>query len=62
MKNNEEKIWVYADWDFLEETQVLGILTVQRLRGKEIFSFEYKDSWVNESNPILFLDPKTGPN
>ena len=60
MKNNEEKIWVYADWDFLEETQVLGILTVQRLRGKEIFSFEYQDSWVNGSNPILFLDPNLG--
>jgi serine/threonine-protein kinase HipA len=60
MKHNEEKIWVYADWDFLEVTQLLGILTVQRLRGKEIFSFEYQDSWVNESNPILFLDPNLG--
>ena len=60
MKNNEEKIWVYADWDFLEETHLLGILTVQRVRGKEIFSFEYQDSWVNGSNPILFLDPNLG--
>jgi len=57
MKNNEQKIWVYADWQSLGGAQQMGILTVQRVRGKEIFSFEYKDSWLTSSGQALFLDP-----
>ena len=60
MKKNEQKIWVYADWQFLEETQLIGFLTAQLLRGKEIFSFEYAEAWINRQNPILFLDPHLG--
>jgi serine/threonine-protein kinase HipA len=60
MKQNAIKIWVYADWDFLEEAQIMGFLTSQRVRGKEIFSFEYTESWVNHHNPILSLDPHLG--
>ncbi len=54
------KIGVYADWHFLEEIQLMGFLTAQRLRGKEIFSFEYTETWINKQNPILFLDPHLG--
>lgn len=60
MKKNELKIWVYADWQFLEEVQLIGFLTAQRVRGKEIFSFEYAETWINRQNPILFLDPHLG--
>jgi serine/threonine-protein kinase HipA len=60
MKQNETKMWVYADWEFLESIQLIGFLTSQRIRGKEIFSFEYAESWVNNQNPILFLDPNLG--
>jgi serine/threonine-protein kinase HipA len=60
MKQSETKIWVYADWDFLEEAQLMVFLTSQRVRGKEIFSFEYTESWVNYQNPILSLDPNLG--
>lgn len=60
MKQNQTKIWVYVDWEFLEEVQLMGFLTSQRLRGKEIFSFEYTDTWVSAQNPILHLDPHLG--
>jgi serine/threonine-protein kinase HipA len=60
VKKNELKIWVYADWQFLEEVQLIGFLTAQRVRGKEIFSFEYAETWINRQNPILFLDPHLG--
>jgi serine/threonine-protein kinase HipA len=60
VKQNEIKIWVYAGWDFLEEAQLMGWLTSQRLRGKEIFSFEYTEYWLNTDNPILSLDPHLG--
>ena len=42
MKQNQTKIWVYADWVFLEEAQLMGVLTAQRIRGKEVFFFEYR--------------------
>jgi len=38
MKHNVTKMWVYADWEFLEDIQLIGFLTSQRMRGKEIFS------------------------
>jgi serine/threonine-protein kinase HipA len=60
MKSEQTKIWVYADWNFMEEAQVMGILTSQRVRGKEIFSFEYTEAWLNNQNPILSLDPHLG--
>jgi len=60
MKQNQTKIWVYADWEFLEGAQLMGFLTAQRIRGKEVFFFEYTATWVNKHNPILFLDPHLG--
>jgi serine/threonine-protein kinase HipA len=60
MKKDETTIWVYADWAPLEEPQLMGILTAQHLRGKEIFSFEYNDTWLNANQPILYLDPNLG--
>ncbi len=59
-KKNEAAIWVFADWEPLEGPQQMGILTPQRVRGKEIFSFEYHESWLNTNNPILYLDPNLG--
>lgn len=60
MKQEQIKIWVYADWDFVDEIQLLGCLTSQRVRGKEVFSFEYSETWVKNQNPILLLDPHLG--
>ena len=39
MKQNETKMWVYADWEFPEEAILMGFLTSQRVRCKETFSF-----------------------
>ena len=60
MKHREHKISVYADWEFMLDAQLMGVLTAQYIRGKEIFSFEYAEPWVNSQNPILFLDPHLG--
>ena len=60
MKSNTLKILVYADWESLEEAKLMGFLTSQRVRGKEVFSFEYTETWVNHQNPILLLDPHLG--
>ncbi|KAA6341072.1 hypothetical protein EZS27_011109 [termite gut metagenome] len=59
MKNEKKEIFVYADWAELERVQLMGILTVDRLRGKEIFSFAYNDDWL-ESDNAKMLDPDLG--
>jgi serine/threonine-protein kinase HipA len=60
MKKNETVIWVYADWNPIEAPQLIGILVVQRVRGKEIFSFEYNETWLNASQAKMYLDPNLG--
>lgn len=58
MKNQASKsILVYGDWATLNGAVPLGRLTAQRIRGKEIFSFEYDTSWLSTSSHTLFLDP-----
>ncbi|MFN8699926.1 MAG: type II toxin-antitoxin system HipA family toxin, partial [Flavobacteriales bacterium] len=60
MKSHETNIWVYAHWESFEEPHLLGILTSQRVRGKEVFSFEYDEEWLSVSHQSLFLDPELG--
>jgi serine/threonine-protein kinase HipA len=60
MKKNETIIWVYADWEAMEVPQFMGMLTAQRVRGKEIFSFEYHEAWLSANQSILYLDPNLG--
>jgi serine/threonine-protein kinase HipA len=55
MKSGNE-IYVYADWQEINGPKLLGILHSEKLRGKEIFSFEYNDEWL-ESNFSQLLDP-----
>jgi len=35
-----------ADWESNGDDQLMGILTAQHVRGKEIFAFEYNESWM----------------
>lgn len=56
MGNEKKKIYVYADWLELETPTLMGTLSVELSRGKEIFSFEYADEWLNSDNTQL-LDP-----
>ena len=55
----KKKIYVYADWVTLETPTLLGVLTVDFSRGKEIFSFAYSPEWLSSGNAQL-LDPDLG--
>ncbi|HBS87444.1 MAG: toxin HipA [Bacteroidetes bacterium GWF2_38_335] len=57
--NINKQILVFAHWNEMEAPISLGILNAQRLRGKEIFSFEYDKNWLN-SKYSLSLDPNLG--
>ena len=59
MSKEKKKIYVYADWVELETPTLIGTLSVEFLRGKEIFSFEYANEWLNSNNTQI-LDPDLG--
>ena len=50
------QIHVYGDWEELGPVRRIGLLRANRVRGKEIFSFEYDQQWL-ESGPAMCLDP-----
>lgn len=53
---SKRQIYVYADWQEISEPFLMGVLTSDLLRGKEIFSFEYNDTWLS-SRFAQSLDP-----
>lgn len=54
--NNQTRILVYADWLQMKSPQLTGRLFSERLRGKEIFSFEYERAWLRSPYPQT-IDP-----
>jgi len=60
MKSPETTLWVYADWGPMDAPKMVGTLTAQRVRGKEVFAFEYHEEWLQSKQPVLQLDPNLG--
>jgi serine/threonine-protein kinase HipA len=59
MNNRSKEILVYADWEGLETSRIIGTLFSSYSRGKEIFSFEYAQEWL-QSSYIQKIDPDLG--
>lgn len=51
------QIKVYAHWLGLNDPQKMGVLYSERLKGKEVFSFEYDEDWLKSKNAQL-MDPQ----
>lgn len=56
MPSNEKTIYVYADWK-PGAPVLMGRLYAMNARGKEIFSFEYDEKWLNSATSISVFDP-----
>ncbi len=55
--NTRKEILVYASWIGLKEPTLLGTLYSDKVRGNEIFSFEYSKRWL-ESKFAQVIDPE----
>ena len=55
-QDNKRSIHVYAHWLGIVDPLLIGVLHSDRLRGKEIFSFEYDENWL-KNGPSQLLDP-----
>jgi len=53
MKTNHRRIKVFLDTDTL---QAFGVLTIQIVRGHEVFSFDFAEDWLG-SRACRMLDP-----
>ncbi|MFP5492530.1 MAG: type II toxin-antitoxin system HipA family toxin [Bacteriovoracia bacterium] len=50
-------IEVWADYYYLPQAQKVGVLTASPSRGKEVFAFEYDQTWL--TGPYMFqIDPE----
>jgi serine/threonine-protein kinase HipA len=56
IKNANRRIFVFTDWCGMLEPLLMGILSSELLRGKEIFSFEYNSDWL-KSGYARIIDP-----
>jgi len=56
-QENKRCVYVYANWQGMEEPVLMGGLYSERLKGKEIFSFEYNSTWL-ASNQAQLIDPE----
>ncbi|MCH7657887.1 MAG: HipA domain-containing protein [Bacteroidetes bacterium] len=56
---HQKEVLVYAHWLGLDTPFLMGTLNINITRGKEIFSFEYNDKWL-QSGIAQDLDPDMG--
>lgn len=48
-----EKIFVFADFDWLKEPQGIGELCYERLRGSDSYAFQFDSDWLREHAGIV---------
>ncbi len=56
MAKGKFDIYVFADWFWLEEPTLIGLLSAHFAKGKKAFSFEYEKDWLKANRQCL-LDP-----
>ncbi|MHA7101204.1 type II toxin-antitoxin system HipA family toxin [Roseivirga pacifica] len=54
---DHREIQVYADWEALKSIQLVGVLSSERVRGSEVFSFSYHPSWL-QNKYAQVIDPE----
>ncbi len=43
-----KKLYVYADFDWLNEVELIGELGYESLRGSDCYSFKFAENWVKK--------------
>jgi serine/threonine-protein kinase HipA len=47
-----KKLYVYADFDWFNDIELIGELGYESLRGSDSYSFKFADSWIEKHNSI----------
>ena len=51
-----ETLYIYADFDWFDEPELVGKLTYERLRGNGTYGFCYEDSWLRSHSDIMLSE------
>lgn len=51
-----QKLYVYADFDWIEAPQLLGELSCDSVRGKETYGFSYNKAWLAEYGDVFLSE------
>lgn len=50
-----KKLYVYADFDWLKEVELIGELGYESLRGADSYSFTFNNEWLRQHSDLFFL-------
>ena len=51
-----DRLYVYADFNWLEEPMLVGELGYESIRGSQSYSFKYSPEWLNRHAGIIFSE------
>ena len=51
-----KKLYVYADFDWLKEVELIGELGYESLRGTDSYSFTFKNEWLRQHSDLFLSD------
>ncbi len=51
-----EKLWVYADFDWLREAEPIGELSHEMLRGTESYGFRFNNEWLKKYGDLFLSE------
>lgn len=49
-----KKLYVYADFDWLKEVELIGELGYESLRGVDSYNFTFNNEWVKAAQRSVF--------
>ena len=51
-----KKLYVYADFNWLKEIELIGELGYESLRGSDSYSFTFNDEWLKKYGDLFLSD------
>ncbi len=51
-----KRLYVYADFDWLKDTEFVGELSYESLRGSDSYGFKFSDEWLKQHGDIFLSD------
>jgi serine/threonine-protein kinase HipA len=51
-----KKLWVYADFDWLKEIELIGELSYEMLRGSETYGFQFSNEWLKKYGELFLSE------
>ena len=50
------KLYVFADFDWLKEIELVGELSYESLRGSDSYGFSFHDEWLRRHGDLLLSE------